>query len=267
MSQHTEIRPGSEPEIEPGGRGRRPPSDGPMTYEQFLDWLDEDTLAEWGDGKVVMASPAKLKHQNIGKFLITLLSFFTDVHELGTIIGPPFQMRLATSGREPDVLFLAAAHLDRLKETYLDGPADLVVEVVSPESGARDRGDTFYEYRAAGIPEYWLIDPDLRQAEFYQLDAAGRYQVVAAGADGIYRSRALPGFWLREEWLWQEPLPDVVRTLLEIDGAAYAAYLREKLRQAGQQQFSDRRDRPLVPDTARRPRGYSPGRPRWTHLR
>jgi Putative restriction endonuclease len=94
--------------------------------------------------------------------------------------------------------------------------------------------NTLYEYRAAGIPEYWLIDPDLRQAEFYQLDAAGRYQVVAAGTDGVYRSRALPGFWLREEWLWQEPLPDVVRTLLEIDGAAYAAYLREQLRQAGQ---------------------------------
>lgn len=46
MSQHTEIGPGSEPEIGPGGRGRWPPPDGPMTYEEFLDWLDEDTLAE-----------------------------------------------------------------------------------------------------------------------------------------------------------------------------------------------------------------------------
>jgi Uma2 family endonuclease len=141
LSQHTEI----EPDSGPGGRERRPPPGGPMTYEEFLDWLDEDTPAEWRDGQVVMASPAKLKHQNISTFLITLLAFFADVHELGTIIGPPFQMRLATSGREPDVLFVAAAHLDRLKETYLDGPADLVVEVVSPESGGRDRSDTFYE--------------------------------------------------------------------------------------------------------------------------
>lgn len=230
MSQHTEI--GSE--IGPDERGRRSPPDGPMTYEEFLDWLDEDTLAEWVDGKVVMASPAKLKHQNIVNYLISIMGAYTRLHNLGQVTDGPFQMRLASSGREPDVLFVATAHLDRLKETYLDGPADLVVEVVSPESGARDRGDKFYEYRAAGIPEYWLIDPDLRQAEFYQLDAAGRYQAVAAGADEVYHSRALPGFWLREEWLWQEPLPDVVRTLLEIDGEAYAAYLREQLRQAGQ---------------------------------
>src|SRR5690349_14173844 len=128
-----------------------------------------------------MASPAKLKRQNISKFLIALLSFFADVHELGTVIGRPFQMRLATSGRELDVLFVVTAHLDRLKETYLDGPAELVVEVVSPESGGRDRGDKVYEYRAAGISEYWLIDPDPRQA-----DTASRWVVVVRWRPGMH---------------------------------------------------------------------------------
>jgi hypothetical protein len=34
-----------------------------MTYAEFLDWADEDTLAEWVNGKVIMTSPASLRHQ------------------------------------------------------------------------------------------------------------------------------------------------------------------------------------------------------------
>jgi Uma2 family endonuclease len=107
--------------------------------------------------------------------------------------------------------------MDRLKETYLEGPADLVVETVSPESMGRDRGDKFYEYRAAGIPEYWLIDPYLRQAEFYRLDAEGRYQLAALEPGEIYRSSVVPGFWLRVDWLWQQPHPSVLTVLREIE--------------------------------------------------
>ncbi len=206
---------------------QRPPY---MTYEEFLEWADEDTLAEWVDGVVVMTSPASLRHQRLVNFLVAILSTFSELHSLGEVIDAPFQMKLARSGREPDVLFVAQAHRDRLKQTYLDGSADLVVEVISPESAGRDRGDKFYEYREAGIPEYWLIDPQLKQAEFYQLDAAGVYQLVPL-ADGIYRSRVLPGFWLRVEWLWREPLPDATQALLTIDRDAYTRYLQERLEQ------------------------------------
>ncbi len=121
-------------------------------------------------------------------------------------------MRLETrpSGREPDILFIAKEHLNRLTPTYLDGPADLVVEVISPESRARDRGDKYYEYEESGVLEYWMIDPLRRQAEFYQRDENGIYQSVSIGSDGIYRSRVLSGLWLRVEWLWQQPLPQVL---------------------------------------------------------
>lgn len=148
-------------------------------------------------------------------------------------MAPPFQMKLAATGREPDLLFLASEHLDRLKKAHLEGPADLVVEVISPESFSGDRGEKFHEYESAGIPEYWLIDPDHEVAEFYQLDARGRYQLIPADEHGIYRSRVLPGFWLRVTWLWQEPLPETEETLLEIVGAAYADFLRERIRRAG----------------------------------
>lgn len=129
-----------------------------MTYEEFLAWADEDTLAEWVYGEVVMYTPASKRHQLIVGFLEKVLGTFVEQHNLGVVLSAPFQMKLE-HGREPDPLFVAREHLERLKETYLDGPADLAVEIVSPESAGRDRGDKFYEYEQASIPEYWLIDP------------------------------------------------------------------------------------------------------------
>lgn len=186
-----------------------------MTYEEFLAWADEDTYAEWVNGEVIMISPASRRHQKIAWFLATLFSAFADRHELGEVLTAPFQMRLATSGREPDVLFIAKEHLDRLHDTFLAGPADLVVEVVSPESAARDRGEKFYEYEAAGIREYWLIDPEREIAEIYALED-GRYYPAFVGREGRYASRVLPGFWLHIEWLWQDPLPPLADVLREL---------------------------------------------------
>lgn len=179
-----------------------------MTYEEFLAWADEDTLAEWVDGEVVMTSPASKQHQDILYFLASILRAYVQGHDLGAVVGPPFQMRLPHSGREPDLLFVARERLSRLKDTYLEGPADLAVEVVSRESAGRDRGDKFYEYEHAGVPEFWLIDPEHRRAEFYQLGSDGLYQLATADEAGVYRSRAVPGFWLRVAWLWELP-PDL----------------------------------------------------------
>ncbi|MCS6962997.1 MAG: Uma2 family endonuclease, partial [Thermoflexus sp.] len=150
---------------------------------------------------------------------------------LGVVLPAPFQMKLSRTGREPDLLFVARPHLDRLHPTHLESPADLVVEVLSPESAARDRGEKFYEYQEAGIPEYWLIDPHRQWAEFYQLDDQGRFQYISPDAEGIYRSKVIPEFWIRVDWLWQDPLPPVDRVMLAVGGEAYARRLIERLRE------------------------------------
>lgn len=182
-----------------------------MTYEEFLAWADEDTLAEWVDGEAIMTSPASNRHQDLIGFLESVLRSFVEARQLGIIRSAPFQMKLE-HGREPDLLFVAQEHTDRLKRNYLDGPADLVIEVISPDSAGRDRGEKFYEYAQGGIPEYWLIDPETQWAEWYHLGEK-RYRLAHEGREGEYRSQVLTGFWLRVEWLWQEPLPKVLDVL------------------------------------------------------
>ncbi|HID61877.1 MAG TPA: Uma2 family endonuclease [Anaerolineae bacterium] len=190
-----------------------------MSYEEFLEWCDEDTWAEWVDGKVTVVSPAATRHQLIAGLLFQLMSIYAETRNLGQVLSAPFLMRLpdVPSGREPDLLFVAHAHLDRLKETCLNGPADVVVEIVSADSVGRDRGDKFVEYEAAGVLEYWLIDPLRRRAEFYRRDAEGYYAQVFGGGEGLYQSEVIPGFWLKVEWLWQEPLPKVLDVLREME--------------------------------------------------
>jgi Uma2 family endonuclease len=199
---------------EPSARAAPP---GKVTYEEFLAWADEDTWAEWVNGEVIILTPASNRHQLLVGFLINLFQHFVEAHQLGVVLTAPFQMKIGSDlpGREPDILFIAQEHLDRLKNTYLDGPADLVVEVISRDSRARDRGEKFYEYEQGGVREYWLLDYLRRQAEFYQQGSDGIYRSVPVGADGIYRSAVLDGLWLRVEWLWQEPLPLLLRVLKE----------------------------------------------------
>ncbi len=195
-----------------------------MTYQEFLDWADEDTFAEWVNGDVIMSSPASLPQQEMVGLLYELLRSYAFFHDLGTVIQAPFQMKLE-HGREPEVLFIGQEHRHRLKDTYLDGPADLVIEVISPESIGRDRGEKFYEYERHGVREYWLIDPLTQRAEFYHL-TGNRYRLMPLDSDRIYRSLVLPGFWVDVEWLWQHPLPHPLTILGEIAGIHAQEVLR-----------------------------------------
>lgn len=193
-----------------------------MTYEEFLAWADEDVHAEWEDGEVIIFMPPKDRHQDVVTYLVTLLRLFADFFQLGEVRTAPFEMKVTpdSPAREPDILFVAEEYEERLTEDRLEGPADLIVEVISDDSVSRDRTKKFYEYQGAGVREYWIIDPRPGQerADFWVLDEEGRYRPVPVGEDGIYRSTVLSGFWLRADWLWAEKLPDTQRTFAEIIG-------------------------------------------------
>lgn len=189
----------------------------PMTYEEFLDWADEDTLAEWVDGEVELMSPASASHQDLAGWIYRLLTQYIEDNGNGKALLAPFQMKLDTvrRGREPDLIFIASEHLSRLQRNYLDGPADIAVEVISPESVLRDRGAKYAEYEAGGVREYWILDLNERRADFFVLGADGRYERAHPDADGKYHSAVLPAFWLNVNWLWQQPLPTLRQILRE----------------------------------------------------
>ncbi len=191
-----------------------------MSYEEYLAWVSETAMAEWVDGEVIAFMPPKRIHQELVGFLYALLRAFVDYKNAGKVLMAPFEMRLSRSAREPDILFVAQEHLSRLGEARLNGPADLVVEVVSDDSERRDRVDKFNEYMEAGVREYWIIDPrpGREGADFWVLDEQGRYLAATVDESGVYRSAVLEGFWLRVDWLWRDPHPNAQLLFAEIIG-------------------------------------------------
>jgi Uma2 family endonuclease len=168
------------------------------------------------DGEVIVHSPVPTRHSDVVLFLAGLMRVIAQQHDLVRVLGPELQVRLRPGLRRvPDLLFVTRERADLIQPTFVEGAPDLIVEIVSPDSVERDWREKYLEYQAAGVGEYWVVDLEYQRMAIYRLDKQGRYQVVPA-EEGVHRSQVLPGFWLRAEWLWQEPLPnelDVAREM------------------------------------------------------
>ena len=187
----------------------------PKTYDEFLKWNGTDGIwAEWVEGGIFEMSNPSLKHQDISDFLTAILRFFVEAKQLGRVISAPFQLKFdfRSTGRQPDLMFISKANADKIKKQYVEKTADLVIEIISPESRTRDKGDKFYEYELAAVREFWLIDPDRKRAEFYTLGEDGFFNFEVA-EKGVFQSKVLEGMTLRVEWLWQETLPTLMEVL------------------------------------------------------
>ncbi len=180
-----------------------------MTYEEFLDWLEDGVHAEWVNGEVVMMAPVGRAHVRLHLFLLRLLGDYLEHRPLGELSFDPFNMKTGPSlpGRAPDILFIAKKNLRRMKSNHLRGPADLGVEIISPGTASVDRGAKFYEYEEGGVSEYWILDPFRKRAEFYQRDNSGTFDAIPLVQQGVYHSRAIKGLWVDVRWFWRSPFP------------------------------------------------------------
>jgi Uma2 family endonuclease len=200
----------------------------PMTYEEFLDWA-EGMHGEWVDGRGIIFVPASDRHQWVIDLLHHLLARFALLFDLGRVVQAPFAMRFGPRGphREPDVLFLAKAHLDRWTPTGVVGPVDFAAEVISDDSEDRDLIDKLRQYAELGVLEYLAVDPRPGHERFglHRLGSDGRYLLVEPDEQRRYHSEVLPGLWLDPDWFREDPLPPVERLLFAIAGDAYLAWL------------------------------------------
>ncbi len=204
-----------------------------MSCAQFLEEIDENQQAEWVAGEAILFMPPTPIHQDYVALLLTLMRNYVEFLRLGKVLAATVEMKVSpdANSREPDILFVARANLNRIADKKVEGPADLVVEVISPESVACDRAEKFYEYQNAGTKEYWITDPrfNLERADFWVLDDNGRYEPVPLDEDDVYRSTVLDGFWFDVNWLWDEDAPTPLQAFAQIVGLERAI---EALRQA-----------------------------------
>lgn len=189
-----------------------------MTYEEFLRKY-EGQYAEYVGSKVIVNMTVTETHNRLTNFLSTLMQVFVEQKKLGKIYGEPYQMKMEIDGeirgREPDIFFVKTENTERIGEQYFEGGADLVVEVVSPESVNRDTQEKFREYEKAGVEEYWLIDYSRRTAKFYGFDKNRKYKLLPISPEGKFKSRVIEKMWIDTNWFWQKELPNLIDVLKE----------------------------------------------------
>ncbi len=133
----------------------------------------------------------------------------------GTVLGRDFVMRLGDNGFTPDLVFIAREHLHQLKAYYLDGAADLVIEVILPGHSYADKVAKKDYYQAGEVKEYWIIDPQNEQIEFWH-NLDGKFHQQQLELDGCYRPSNIPGLVFLTYRLWQEARFDLELFRLEV---------------------------------------------------
>lgn len=196
-------------------RTRTPRRSGSYTFEDFCETIREDQKADLIDGVIYMASPENTDANELFGWLLMVVRGYTRRRKLGRVFGSRVALRLsAEHGPEPDIAFVQRENLHLVQRGHVAGAADLAIEIVSPESVDRDYNRKRELYQEFGIPEYWIVD-EMEQAVTLLRLKKGKYREVRP-KKGILSSEVLSGFWLRLEWLWQQPLPDEIDTILEI---------------------------------------------------
>jgi Uma2 family endonuclease len=89
----------------------------PISFEEFLDWCDEDTRAEWVNGEVVLLSPDSIPHDDLIEFLSRVLGIYAEHRRLGKVFTRTILMKTDAipSGRMPDLFFVKREQEKRLK--------------------------------------------------------------------------------------------------------------------------------------------------------
>ncbi len=171
------------------------PEQGVWSEEEYLA-LETNHLVEFSNGFLEFLLLPTQSHQLILGYLFQVLFDFVRSYQLGVVLAAPLAVRLwAKKYREPDIVFMFAHNKTRRKNAYWEG-ADLVMEVVSRDDPARDVVLKREEHAQAGIPVYWLVDPQNGRITVFTLPADNTvYQIHGEFTPGQQATSVLlPGF-------------------------------------------------------------------------
>jgi Uma2 family endonuclease len=183
------------------------------TFEDFCLLVQDGQKADLIDGVIYMASPDNMGANDLFVLLMRLLADIVEINDLGKVNGSRAAYRLNDrNSPEPDIAFIRRGRTNLVRRGFVNGAPDLAMEIVSPESVERDYETKRELYQGAGVEEYWIVDEVEQKVTLLRLAANGKYREIRL-KNGELHSQVVPGFWIRPEWLWQNPLPKKVEVL------------------------------------------------------
>lgn len=172
------------------------PPQGQWSYTDYCRLPDDGWRYEVIRGVLHMAPAPKPRHQKASGNIFSALDRHAREHVLGEVYAAPIDVILPglADPVQPDILFIARDRLHIVKEKFIEGAPDLVVEVLSPSNWFTDQRVKFEIYAVAGVREYWIVDPERKRVEVYGL-MEGAYKLLGNYGEGeTAASGLLPGF-------------------------------------------------------------------------
>jgi Uma2 family endonuclease len=176
-----------------------------MSLEEWAE-LDDEIEGELVDGFLEEEEMPSFLHELIVGWLIETLRGWARrrggrvaASEAKIAVGP-------RRGRKPDVSVYLPSQMPDGQDRLITVAPYLVVEVTSPRprDTRRDRVDKLGDYARAGVRYYWILDPQLRSLEVFELGRGGRYTVALTASAGRKRAPGCPGLVADLDALWQE---------------------------------------------------------------
>jgi len=145
------------------------------------------------EGELLMAPAPNRFHQDISLNLEMILWSYVKKHQIGKIYHAPFDVYLdEINVVQPDIVFVSNKKADVLTDAGAEGAPDLVIEILSPSTMRRDRDTKRKVYARTGVEELWLIDPEKRRIEIFELQANARAPRRIIGEQEIFTVPRFP---------------------------------------------------------------------------
>lgn len=139
------------------------------TEEDYFRMAPQSRICEFIHGEVIMHSPVLLRHARLVRFLSEILAGFLRARGLGELLAEPHTMRLVPDlDYEPDLFVVRTGRVAALTPRCLEGPADLVIEIVSSGTRTHDLKRKRADYEAHGVGEYWAVDHERQRLHAFR---------------------------------------------------------------------------------------------------
>jgi Uma2 family endonuclease len=164
---------------------------------------DDSNRYEVIDGKLYVTPAPILPHQDASGNLFGFIWTHVRNNELGYVWAAPVGVVLDRfTAVQPDIVYVSAERAGIRTLRGIEGAPDLVVEILSPSTRARDRGLKLSRYATAGIPHYWIVDPRHRTLEALELEG-GEYQLRdRCEGDQLFCPVLFPGLEIPLAQVW-----------------------------------------------------------------
>ena len=176
------------------------PPQGQWTYREYAALPDDGNRYEVLDGVLYMAPSPDQWHQEASIAIAYHLYAAIQLAGLEKAYIAPFDVILnPRTTVQPDVLVVLKEHLDRVKKEGVFGAPDLVVEIASPSTARLDLREKYDAYATAGVPEYWIINPEARTVELFVLKDGTYHSLGIYSGPAVLPTQIVPNWNVKVE--------------------------------------------------------------------